>query len=96
MTVHDTNYEYEPWFTQNDRKEIPSFTIYLDGEPIAFTNENRPEAEQEQAARIFATAWQLLEALERCERAMEHGNAEEQDYAAKRARAAIAEARGRT
>ena len=51
MTLH---YEYEPWFTQDGQREIPCFTIYRDGEPIAWTNENRSQADQEDTARTLS------------------------------------------
>jgi len=90
----DTHYDYEPWFDRDDDSEIPSFTVYLNGEPIAFTNEHRPEADQEEAARMLTASWQLLAALERLERAMKKGDRGERIRAAKQARVAIAEARG--
>lgn len=89
--MYETHYQYEPWFTQDDRTEIPSFTVYLNGEPIAFTNENRPKVEQEEAARVFVASWQLLEAVEQFLDA--DGDLYAMDFAA--ARAAIAAARGK-
>ncbi|WP_274630785.1 hypothetical protein [Arvimicrobium flavum] len=50
---------YEP-ATGNHGEEIPAFTIYLDGEAIAFTNPRQSREEQHGVAMLFLAAHLLL------------------------------------
>lgn len=65
-----------------------------DGQPsedIALVGAISP-SEQEANAHLISAAPELLDALITLEEASEHGSVEEQEYAAKKARAAIAKA----
>lgn len=52
-------YAYEP-FTGQSGEEIPAFVIYVDGEPVAFTNENQSRETQEQFARSILAGHLVL------------------------------------
>jgi hypothetical protein len=87
-------YEYSPWKAQ-DGHEIPAYEVHGE-EKICDTNENRPAKEQEANARLIAAAPELLVALQAALEVMELDNyGGENNPAIRRARAAIAEAKGR-
>ena len=55
---------YEP-VTGPCGEEIPAYTIYRDGEPLAFTDTGLSREEQEQAAQIYLAAHLMVENLTR-------------------------------
>ena len=50
---------YEPANGCNG-EEIPAFTVYIDGEAVAFTNPRQPRAEQHAVAMLFLAAHLLF------------------------------------
>ncbi|RVH60076.1 hypothetical protein CN213_06105 [Sinorhizobium meliloti] len=57
-------YVYEP-FTAPSGAEIPAYTVYCDGEPIAFTDESLPREVQEHAAQAFLAVHLMLTTIGR-------------------------------
>ncbi len=55
---------YEP-LTGPAGEEIPAFTIYCDGAPVAFTDAALPRDEQEHTARTFLAMHVMLRAMAR-------------------------------